>query len=61
MGEIEFEVNVVRDASGTLVATYGQNATAVRGSAPFMLYRAGEAVMLPAIENAAVGAPLVGT
>ena len=108
MGQIDFEVDVVRDASGTLVATYGQKATAVRGlpltnvtldgrtltfvlfdggpgggsfkgellgdgktisgevratmgSAPFMLYRTGEAVMLPAVKNAAVGAGLVGT
>ena len=28
MGQIEFEVDVVREASGALVATYGQKATA---------------------------------
>ena len=108
MGQIDFEVDVVRDASGTLVATYGQKATAVRGlpltnvaldgrtlsfvlfgggpgggsfkgeiltdgksisgevnatmgSAPFMLYRTGEAVMLPQVKNAAVSAGLAGT
>jgi hypothetical protein len=31
MGQLDFEIDVVRDASGTLVATYGQKATGVRG------------------------------
>ena len=31
MVEIEFEVDVVRDASGALTATYGQKATGARG------------------------------
>src|SRR5690349_3308545 len=31
MGQIDFEIDVVREASGPLVATYGQKATGVRG------------------------------
>jgi len=31
MGQIDFEVDVARDASNTLIATYGQKATGVRG------------------------------
>lgn len=31
MGQIDFEIDVVRDGSGTLVATYAQKATGVRG------------------------------
>jgi hypothetical protein len=31
MGQIDFEVDVVRDGSGTLVATYGQKGQGVRG------------------------------
>jgi hypothetical protein len=107
MGQIDFEVDVVRDASGTLVAAYGQKGTGVRGlpltdvsldgrtftfvlfgggasggafkgdilpdgktisgearaplgSAPFMLYRTGDAVMPKAIKNVAVSAALEG-
>jgi hypothetical protein len=107
MGQIDFEVDVVRDASGVLVATYGQKATGVRGlpltqvklegrtftfvlfsggqgggsfkgdllpdgktisgevnatmgSAPFMLYRTGAAIMLPKVTNPAVSKSLEG-
>jgi hypothetical protein len=107
MGQIDFEVDVARDASGALVATYGQKATGVRGlpltnvtvdgrlfafvlfngganggrfrgeilsdgktvsgdvvaplgSAPFMMHRTGEAVMLAKVKNSAVSAPLEG-
>jgi len=107
MGQIDFEVDVARDASGTLVATYGQKATGARGlpltpvslegrtftfvlfnggsgggafkaeilpdgktmsgealapigSAPFMLYRTGDARMPAAIRNTAVSAALEG-
>jgi len=107
MGQIDFEVDVARDASGTLVATYGQKATGARGlpltpvtlegrmftfvlfnggsgggafkaeilpdgktmsgearapigSAPFMLYRTGEARMPAAVKNAAVSPTLEG-
>jgi hypothetical protein len=107
MGQIEFEVDVTRDTSGTLVAAYGQKATGVRGlpltnvtiegrtftfvlfnggpnggsfkgelltdgktisgaveaplgSAPFMMYRTGDAVMLAKVKNNAVSAPLEG-
>jgi len=107
MGQIEFEVDVARDTSGTLVAAYGQKATGVRGlplthvtidgrtftfvlfnggpnggsftgelltdgktisgavaapqgSAPFMMYRTGDAIMLPKVNNGAVSAPLEG-
>jgi len=31
MGQIDFEIDVTRDASNTLIATYGQKATGVRG------------------------------
>ena len=31
MGQIDFEIDVARDASNTLIATYGQKATGVRG------------------------------
>jgi hypothetical protein len=107
MVEIEFEVDVVRDASGALTATYGQKATGARGlpltpvtlegrtftfvlfngganggrfkgeilpdgqtisgevtaplgTAPFMMYRTGEAVVMPTVKNAAVSAALEG-
>ncbi|HZI79005.1 MAG TPA: hypothetical protein VFD69_05810 [Vicinamibacterales bacterium] len=106
MGQIDFEVDVARDASGTLVAVYGQKATGARGlpltvtltgrtltfvlfgggagggafkgdilpdgktisgeassplgSAPFMMYRTGEAVMPKPIKNTAVSAALAG-
>jgi hypothetical protein len=107
MGQIEFEVDVVREASGALVAAYGQKATGVRGlpltnvavhgrtftfvlfngganggsfkgevlsdgktisgevaaplgTAPFMMYRTGDAAMLAKVKNAAVSAPLEG-
>src|SRR6188472_1350914 len=96
MGQIDFEIDVTRDASNTLIATYGQKATGVRGlpltqvaiegraftfvlfnggpgggsfkgdvlpdgktisgevratmgSAPFMLYRTGPAIMPPKV------------
>ena len=108
MGAIEFEVDVVHDASGTLVASYAQKAQGLRGlpltqvaldgrtftfvlfnggpgggvftaellsdgktmsgevkatigSAPFMLYRTGDATMLPPVKNAAVSRALEGT
>lgn len=107
MGQIEFELDVARDTSGTLVAAYGQKATGVRalpltnvridgrtftfvlfnggpnggsfkgelltdgktisgaveaplGSAPFMMYRTGDAVMLAKVKNGVVSAPLEG-
>jgi hypothetical protein len=107
MGQIDFEVDVVREASGALAATYGQKATGVRGlpltpvklegrvftfvlfnggpqggafkgdilpdgktisgevtapmgTAPFMMYRTGEAVVMAKVKNAAVSAPLEG-
>jgi hypothetical protein len=106
MGQIDFEVDVAREASGTLVAVYGQKATGARGlpltvtltgrtltfvlfgggagggafkgdilpdgktisgeassplgSAPFMMYRTGEAVMPKPIRNTAVSAALEG-
>lgn len=107
MGQIDFEIDVIRDASGTLSATYGQKATGVRGltltqvtldgrtftfvlftggagggafkgdvlsdgktisgdvratmgSAPFIAYRTGEAVVAPKITNTAVSAALEG-
>jgi hypothetical protein len=107
MGQIDFEVDVVRDASGALVATYGQKATGVKGlpltpvklegrtftfvlfnggpqggrfkgdvlpdgktisgevtapmgTAPFMMYRTGDAVVRAKVKNAAVSAPLEG-
>ena len=106
MGQIDFEVDVARDAAGTLVAVYGQKATGARGlpltvtltgrtlmfvlfgggagggafkgdmlpdgktisgeassplgSAPFMMYRTGEAVMPKPIKNPAVSAALAG-
>lgn len=106
MGQLEFEVDVARDAAGTLVGVYGQKATGARGlpltvtlvertftfalfgggagggafkgdilpdgktisgearsplgSAPFMMYRTGEAVMPKPIRNAAVSAGLEG-
>jgi len=107
MGQIDFEIDVARDASGTLVATYGQKATAVRGlpltqvaldgrtftfvlftggagggafkgellgdgktmsgdvkatmgSAPFMLYRTGDAVVASKVANTAVSKALEG-
>ena len=107
MGQIEFEVDVVREA-GALAATYAQKAQGLRGlpltqvaidgrtftfvlfnggpgggafkgdvlsdgktisgevkatmgTAPFMLYRTGDAVMLPRVKNAAVSRALEGT
>ena len=107
MGEIEFEVDVARDTSSTLVAAYGQKATGVRGlpltdvtiegrtltfvlfnggpnggsfrgelltdgktisgavvaplgSAPFMMYRTGDAIMLAKVTNRVVSATLEG-
>ena len=107
MGQIDFEVDVVRDASGVLAATYGQKATGARGlpltpvklegrtftfvlfnggpnggsfkgdilpdgktnsgevqaplgTAPFMMYRTGEAVVMAKVKNGAVSAPLEG-
>ena len=107
MGQLEFEVDVVREASGTLRASYGQKAAGVRGlpltkvafegrrftfvlfnggagggsfagellsdgktisgdvhapigSAPFMMYRTGDAVMPGAVKNTAVSATLEG-
>jgi len=107
MGQIDFEVDVAREASNTLVATYGQKATGVRGlpltqvalegrtftfvlftggpgggafkgdilsdgktisgevkatmgSAPFMLYRTGDAVLAPTVKNTAVSKALEG-
>jgi hypothetical protein len=107
MGQIDFEVDVIRDDSGRLVAAYGQKATdahglpltevtlegrsfsfvlfgggagggafkadilsdgksmsgearAPLGSAPFMLYRTGDAVMPRAIKNTTVSAALEG-
>ena len=107
MGQIDFEVDVARETSGTLVAVYGQKATGVRGlpltqvavqgrvftfvlfsggpgggafkgeiladgktmsgeakatmgSAPFMLYRTGEARMPAAVKNVAVSPTLEG-
>jgi hypothetical protein len=107
MGQIDFEVDVARDASGHFVAVYGQKATGARGlpltdvvlagrtftfvlfgggagggafkaeilsdgksmsgeasapigSAPFMLYRTGDAVMPRAVKNSTVSAPLEG-
>jgi len=106
MGQIDFEVDVARDASGALVAVYGQKATGARGlpltvtltdrtlrfvlfgggagggtfrgdilpdgktisgeagsplgSAPFMMYRTGEARMPTPIKNTAVSAALEG-
>ena len=107
MGQIEFEVDVVREA-GTLVASYAQKAQGLRGlpltqvalegrtftfvlfnggagggvfkgellsdgktisgevkatmgSAPFMLYRTGEATMLTRVKNATVSRALEGT
>jgi hypothetical protein len=107
MGQLEFEVDVVREASGALIASYGQKATGVRGlpltkvtlegrrftfvlfdggagggsfageiladgktisgevnaplgSAPFMMYRTGEADMPAAVKNAAVSRTLEG-
>jgi len=106
MGQIDFEVDVAREASGTLVAVYGQKATGARGlpltvtltgrtltfvlfgggagggafkgdilpdgktisgeassplgSAPFMLYRTGDARMPAAIRNTAVSTTLAG-
>jgi hypothetical protein len=107
MAQIEFEVDVVRDASGAFVATYGQKATGARGlpltpvklegrtfsfvlfngganggrftgeilpdgktisgdvtaplgTAPFMMYRTGDAVIMPKVKNNAVSAPLEG-
>jgi hypothetical protein len=107
MGQLEFEVDVARDASGTLVAAYGQKASGVRGlpltnvtldgrtftfvlfnggpnggsftgelltdgktisgavvaplgSAPFMMYRTGDAVMLAQVKNGVVSAALEG-
>jgi len=107
MGQIEFEVDVVREA-GTLVASYAQKAQGLRGlpltqvaidgraftfvlfnggagggifkgdvlsdgktisgevkatmgSAPFMLYRTGEAQVLPRVKNATVSRALEGT
>ena len=107
MGQLDFEIDVVREPSGALAATYGQKATGVRGlpltqvtldgrtftfvlfsggqgggsfkgdvlpdgktisgevnatmgSAPFMLYRTGAAVMLPKVTNAAVSKSLEG-
>jgi hypothetical protein len=106
MGQIDFEVDVARDAAGTLVAVYGQKATGARGlpltvtltgrtlrfvlfgggagggafrgdilpdgktisgeassplgSAPFMMYRTGDARMPAPIKNAAVSAALEG-
>ena len=107
MGQIDFEVDVVREASGALAATYGQKATGVKslpltpvtlegrtftfvlfnggpqggrfkgdvlpdgktisgevtapmGTAPFMMYRTGDAVVRAKVKNAAVSAPLEG-
>ena len=107
MGQIDFEVDVVREASGALAATYGQKATGVKGlpltpvtlegraftfvlfnagpqggrfkgdiladgktisgevtapmgTAPFMMYRTGEAVVRARVKNAPVSAPLEG-
>jgi hypothetical protein len=107
MGQIDFEVDVVRDAAGALSAAYGQKATGARGlpltqvaldgrtftfalftggpgggafkgdilsdgktisgevkatmgSAPFMLYRTGDAVVAPKVKNAAVTRALEG-
>lgn len=107
MGQIDFEVDVVREASGALAATYGQKATGVRGlpltpvkldgrtftfvlfngganggrftgdilpggktisgevtaplgTAPFMMYRTGDAVIMPKVKNSAVSGPLEG-
>jgi hypothetical protein len=107
MGQIDFEVDVAREASNTLIATYGQKATGVRGlpltqvaldgrtftfvlftggpgggafkgdilpdgktisgevkatmgSAPFMLYRTGDAVLAPKVKNTAVSKALEG-
>ena len=105
--QIEFEVDVVRDDSGSYVATYGQKATGARGlpltpvklegrrfsfvlfngganggrftgdilpdgktisgdvtaplgTAPFMMYRTGDAVIMPRVKNSAVSGPLEG-
>jgi len=107
MGQIDFEIDVVREASGAFVATYGQKATGVRGlpltaitvegrrftfvlfnggpgggaftadiladgksmsgearapigSAPFMLYRTGDAIVAPRVTTAAVSHALEG-
>jgi hypothetical protein len=107
MGQVDFEIDVAREASGELIATYGQQATGTRGlpltpvtlegrtlsfvlfnggagggafkgeiladgktmsgearapigSAPFMLYRTGDARMPAAIRNTAVSAALAG-
>jgi hypothetical protein len=107
MAEIEFEVDVVREASGDLVAWYGQKATGARGlpltpvklegrtfsfvlfngganggrfkgdllpdgktisgevtaplgTAPFMMYRTGDAVAPAKVKNNAVSGPLEG-
>ena len=107
MGQIDLEIDVVREASGTLAATYAQKATSVRGlpltqvtlegrtltfvlfnggpgggsfkgdllgdgktisgevkatmgSAPFMLYRTGDAALMPKVTNAAVSKSLEG-
>jgi hypothetical protein len=107
MGQLEFEVDVVREASGALRASYAQKATGVRGlpltkvvlegrrftfvlfnggagggsfagellsdgktisgdvnapmgSAPFMMYRTGDAVMLAPVTNTAVSGTLEG-
>ena len=107
MGQIDFEVDVVRDGAGALAATYGQKATGVRGlpltpvklegrtfsfvlfnggtnggrftgeilpdgktisgnvtaplgTAPFMMYRTGDAVIMPKLKNTAVSGPLEG-
>jgi hypothetical protein len=107
MGQIDFEVDVARDASGALIAAYGQKNTGARGlpltqvaldgrtftfvlftggagggafkgdilsdgktmsgdvkatmgSAPFMLYRTGDAVVAPKVKNTAVSKALEG-